>query len=398
MAPSRPSKKGKQEKQQQQQQKPNNAGALLADADTQYEVGNLDEAIALAGRALEATGPGGDFELRALNSLGIYSLEAGDAEDARGFFTRAVALDEQGLVDERVGGGPDKFLFLAQLSEEGGQDSVSWFERGAAALRAQILALSGESKGDDKNSSGGGGSSSSSSAGEALAHAQTRLGGVLCAVAEVYMTDLSWEADAEARCEALVTEAMLIAPGAAETWQTVANVRISQERAEEARAALRRSLELWQDLGPEDPAVPAFPTRVSLARLLMETEMEEQALVVLERLVTDDDSSVEVWYLGGWCLYVAGEKLREARQQKEEEDEEEDEWKATWRYARRWLMQCLKLYELEEYEDERLGAHAAELLASINGELGEPPEDEDDEAWEGISDDDEGHEDAEMEG
>ncbi|PTB69961.1 TPR-like protein [Trichoderma citrinoviride] len=375
-----------------------NINKLIADAETQYEVGNLDEAIALASKALELTGEGGDFELKALNLLGVLSVEDGEVEDARDYFLRAVKLDEEGTLDDKIGGGPEKFLFLAQLSEEGGQDSVQWFERGAAALRKQIQAL------NDATAAGRRTPEQQSR----LDELQSKLGGVLCAVAEVYMTDLSWEADAEQRCEALVTEAMLIAPDCAETWQTVANVRISQQRLDEARAALKRSLELWQDLPPEHPSVPEFPTRVSLARLLMETEMEEQALGVLERLVTDDDSSVEVWYLGGWCLYVAGEKLREAaakpqqqRQQQQQngeggEEDAEKEWKATWGYARKWLSQSLKLYELQEYEDDRLGEHARELLESINKELGEPPEGEDDDEWSGISDD-EGDEDEDHE-
>ncbi|KKP01206.1 hypothetical protein THAR02_06688 [Trichoderma harzianum] len=361
-----------------------NLSKLIADAETQYEVGNLDQAIALASKALELTGEGGDFELKALNLLGVLNVEDGEVEEARDYFLRAIKLDEEGTLDEKIGGGPEKFLFLAQLSEEGGQDSVQWFERGASALRKQIQALNDVANKTPEQQA-------------ALEEMQSKLGGVLCAVAEVYMTDLSWETDAEQRCEALITEAMLIAPEYPETWQTVANVRISQERLDEARTALKRSLELWQDLPPEHPSVPEFPTRVSLARLLMETELEEQALSVLERLVTDDDSSVEVWYLGGWCLYVAGEKLREAKpQQNGTEDSASEEWKATWGYARKWLTQSLKLYELQEYEDDRLGEHAVELMQSINKELGEPPEGEDEEEWSGISDDEDEDDDEEM--
>ncbi|KAF4122476.1 TPR domain protein [Geosmithia morbida] len=370
MAPSRPPSK--------KDAKPQGAGTLLADAETQLTVGNLDEAIALARKALETTGEGGDFELRALNLLGTLHVETGDVDEARDFFARAVKLDEEGTVDEKVGGGPEKFMFMAQLSEEGGQDSVKWFERGAAALRKQIQALTEAaptgSRTDEQQAS--------------LDDKQSRLGGVLCAVVEVYMTDLSWEEDAEQRCEALVTEAMLIAPGSAETWQTVANVRISQQRVDEARTALRRSLELWQHLAPEHPAVPEFPTRISLSRLLLEVEMEDEALTVLQRLVSDDDQSVEAWYLGGWCLYIAGDKLRQSNP---------DEWKSLWTSSRQWLAVCLKLYEVQEYEDERLGEHAAELLQSINKELGEPADGEEDEwADDYASDDDD--DDDEMQG
>lgn len=361
MAPSRP--EGKKEKP--------DVGKLLADADTQLEVGNLDEAAALAQQALEVTGEGGDFELRALNLLGTIFVEMGDIDDARTCYERAVSLDEDGTLDEKIGGGPEKFLILAQLSEEGGQDSVNWFERGATALRKQIHTLSSTPRSAEQQVN--------------LHEKQQKLGGILCAVAEVYMTDLSWEPDAESRCEALITEAILIAPGSPETWQTVANVRISQERGAEAQTALKRSLELWQDLPPEHPAVPEFPTRIGLVRLLLETGLEDDALKVLERLVTDDDSSVEAWYLGGWCLYIMGEKTRTKAPARNGASSEDEDWKSIWKTSRQWLMRCLKLFQLQEYEDDRLGQHAQELLQNINKELGEPAEGEEDE-WDDATD------------
>lgn len=370
MAPSRPEKKDKPD-----------AGSILDDAETLFEVGNLDEAISLADKALTTTGEGGDFELRALNLLGLLHVEDGEIDEAREFFERAAKIDKDGDMDEKVGGGPEKFLFLAELSEEGGQDTVKWFDRGAVALRKQIQALDAVA---------------SKTPEQQAAHddKQKKLGGVLCAVAEVYMTDLSWEDDAEQRCEALITEAMMIAPGSSETWQTVANVRISQERTDEARTALKRSMELWQDLAPEDPAIPDFPTRIALARLLLETEMMEDALVVMERLVMDDDESIEAWYLGGWALYLAGEKLREAKGGSANGADVSEDFTATWKSSRRWLAQCLKLFEAQEYEDERLGEHAVELVLNINKEIGEPEEGEDE--WEIASSDEEDEEDEEM--
>ncbi|KAM3443542.1 hypothetical protein MY4824_000428 [Beauveria thailandica] len=365
MAPSRPEKK----------EKPS-AGALLDDAETLFEVGNIEEAISLADKALATTGEGGDFELRAVNLLAILHIEDGEVEEARSLFERAANIDKNGEMDEKVGGGPDKFLFLAELSEEGGQDTVKWFDRGATALRKQIQNLDSISSKTPEQQA-------------AYDEKQKKLGGVLCAVAEVYMTDLSWEEDAEQRCEALITEAMMIAPGSSETWQTVANVRISQERNDEARTALKRSLELWQDLAPEDPAVPDFSTRIALARLLLETDLMADALVVLERLITDDDESIEAWYLGGWALYLAGEKFRDAKRSTNGDGPSED-LRTAWKSSRRWLAQCLKLFEAQEYEDERLGEHAVELVLSINEEIGEPEEGEDE--WDVASDDEDDEE------
>ncbi|KAI0882731.1 TPR-like protein [Annulohypoxylon maeteangense] len=374
MAPRRPDKKSKKQKGGISRaaggdSKPVSSQVLVKAAEFQLQEGNIQEAAALAQKALEQTTNDSDDQLLALNFLGQINLELGDFEAAREHFLRAVKIDEDGSKDEEVGGGPEKFLCLAQLSEEGGRDSVTWFERGAKALKAQIAAKE-EARGSRRKSD---------DAGTAifLDELKKKLAMTLCSVAEVYMTDLSWEEDAEQRCEALVTEATLVAPDFAETWQTLANVRISQERMDDAKAALTRSLELWKDLPPEDPSVPDFPSRVGLARLLMEVGMEQDAIEVLERLVGEDDQSVEVWYLGGWGLYVMGEKQKAAKSS-------EEDWKASWISSRVWLNQCQHLYTLQDYEDEPLGEHAKELLSLIAKDLGEAPigEEGDEDEWE----------------
>jgi tetratricopeptide (TPR) repeat protein len=362
--------------------KPVTPQVLVKAAEFQLQAGNVQDAATLAEKALEQSSPGSDDALCALNLLGPINLELGDLDTARAYLLRAVEIDQDGAKDESVGGGPEKFLTLAQLSEEGGKDSVHWFEKGAAALKRQIQALEdvqgkGKGKGTD---------TASDEQKLVLDELRKKLAMTLCSVSEVYMTDLSWEEDAEPRCEALTTEATMIAPDFAETWQTLANVRISQSRFDDAKAALTRSLELWKDLAPEDPAVPDFPSRVALARLLMEVEMEQDAIEVLERLVSEDDQSVEVWYLGGWGLYVMGEKQKE--------NKAEDDFKASWISSRVWLNQCLHLYKLQDYEDERLGEHAKELLGAIAKELGEAPagkeeDDDDGDDWEDEESDEE---------
>ncbi|KAK3362849.1 hypothetical protein B0T25DRAFT_20186 [Lasiosphaeria hispida] len=357
-----------------------NTRELLAKATALLEVGDPEGAAKAAGTAYDHIGEKGRLAGAALSLLGQISVELGDIEKACEYFTRAVALDEDGVLPEEEGGGPEKFLWLAQLSGEGGQDSVSWYQRGASALRTQIQVL-GEQLGSlpytrDQQAA-------------AISEKQRKLADTLCAVAEVYMTDLSWEEDAEQRCEALITEATLLAPDLAETWQTVANVRISQTRKEEAREALKRSLGLWADLAPQDPRVPPFPTRVSLVRLLIEVDMEESAIEVAQRLIREDDRSVEVWYLGGYGRYILGDKMKQ-------EGADAESWQRVWRSSRKWLAQCLRIFEVEEYEDDRLRDHAQELLVLIKAELGEAAEgDGDANEWEDTDDEDEDEEDEE---
>jgi hypothetical protein len=122
----------------------------------------------------------------------------------------------------------------------------------------------------------------------------------------------------------------------------------------------------------------------------MEVGMELEALEVLERLILEDDQSVEAWYLGGWCLQLLAEKQQAPKDVEEETDvSPEARRHASLVASREWLKQSLKLYDLIQYEDERLKEHALELVQQMNKELGEDMEDdsnaedgEDGEDWE----------------
>ncbi len=346
-----------------------NPRQLLSDATLKLQQGDAEAASKIAKTALEHVGADGRYAGACSSLLGQIHVELGDIDEARRYFLQAVEADEDDTLPDETSGGPEKFLWLAQLSEDGGQDSVTWYERGAAALRKQIQTLT----------DGLANLPQTRDLQEAvISEKKRKLADALCAVVEVYMTDLSWEEDAEQRCEALVTEACLMAPDMPETWQTVANVRISQARAEDARAALDRSLDLWKDLPPDDPAIPPFPTRVSLVRLLAEVAMEETAYEVADRMLQEDDTSVEVAYLGGFALYALGER------RKAQAAGGDESWKNSWRSSRGWLSNCLGLFEAQEYEDEQLGEHAKELLESIKAELGEAEGDDD--GWEDVDD------------
>ena len=381
---------------------------MCAEAEALLREGRAEDALPVALRALSvlsrqagagATTTTATTTVTALPALGLVAeiyLELGATSTAREYFLRAVSLDPAGQVPETHGGGADKFLWLAQLSDEGGADSVAWFERGAAILRRDIGAP-GAKEGAEK---------------------RKKLAGALCGIVEVYMTDLSWDPCAETKCEALISEALLVAPRCAEPLQTLASVRISQARSAEARRALSESVALWRDLEPGDDAVPEVPTRVSLARLLMEVGMEEEALGVVERLVQEDDGSVEAWYLGGWCLYLLGLKRRQKGEggngaggvdAMEDGDGDDGDGDGGDLYAqsmvssREWLRQSLKLYELVEYEDERLRDHAMELVRELDGIIGGEGDDEVDggeDEWNGFGEESEAgeREDEEMDG
>ncbi|TKA25709.1 hypothetical protein B0A50_05804 [Salinomyces thailandicus] len=399
----KPGRKQREAKEALQQQKAKSTGKqqkmetpeqLYASAIALVEQSQPDEAISQAHKLWQQVSNGSVTEkLPALNLLGEISVELGDIDGAKQYFEQAVLLDPEGKVPEALGGGAEKFLWLAQLCEEGGKASVEWFERGAKALHAEIEVLeAGKMPPMDEESSL-----------VLRVEKKRKLANAICGIVEVYMTDLSWEEDAETRCETLIMQAMTVEDETSpEVLQTLASVRLSQERKEDAQAALTRSLATWRHLDPEDPAVPDFPTRISLSRLLMEAEMEREAMFVLQRLVTDDDQSVEAWYLGGWCQNLIVEKLKEADQNGDTSangtgaTETESELMTAMKGSRNWLKMALKLYKQLDYEDVRLHEHAQELVTALNAVLG-PEEKEaeggDEDAWEEWEGLDEGEED-----
>lgn len=211
------------------------------------------------------------------------------------------------------------------------------------------------------------------------------------------------ETDAEQRCEKFVTEALLIVPTSAEALQTLASVRVSQQRVEDAVAALQRSFSLWKDLDVSSGEIPTYASRINLSKLLIETEQHEMALEVLERLQLEDDQLPDLWYLGGWCLFLLGEQEPEGSHGRAE----------LWATSREWLENCetvsslslprtfafggtdrMKLYVVLEWEDEGIKEHASELLVKINAVLSER-DDEDEEGSEEEWEDDEDDEMAE---
>jgi tetratricopeptide (TPR) repeat protein len=337
---------------------------LLAEAATLLQQSQPELALPLAEKAvrrLENQVTASISPAAAICLLAEIQLELGDVDTARANFIQAVDVDPIGAYV-----GADALLWLAQLCEDGGQKSIELFERANDVLRERINDLESKIK-------------HTAELQVELVNLKRKLSDALCSMAEIYMTDLSLEADAEAKCESLVTEALLITPDSPSALQTLASVRISQLKTVDAQAALRRSLGVWENLPPDDVTVPDFPTRISLARLLMEVQMEVQAMEVLERLVSEDDQSVEAWYLGGWCQVLLAEKLVD------DESGKPDKQKG----AREWLKSCLRVYEVVEYEDERLRDHAMELVTALNTDLGVEG---DEEEWQDESTESEGEE------
>jgi len=133
------------------------------------------------------------------------------------------------------------------------------------------------------------------------------------------------EPEAEQNCESLLALAIQADPSNVEVLQSLASVRMSQQRQDDARKCVEQAWSLWKDLPPgehdssslnidqpfiDDSTIPSIPIRLALTRLFLELSMHKEALTVLTGVIESDDQEVEAWYLEGWCLLLMSEEAK----------------------------------------------------------------------------------------
>ena len=159
---------------------------LLTQATTLLQTGQPDAALPIARRALNLLQPASNshtpLSLPVLNLLGEIYLELGDPSSATTSFLQAVSLDPEGAVAENEGGGAEKFLWLAQLCEDGGEESIKWFDKGTQVLERDIVDLEVQmatrTPEEEERK-------------VLLEEKKRKLAAALCGMVEVWMTDLS---------------------------------------------------------------------------------------------------------------------------------------------------------------------------------------------------------------
>jgi len=224
----------------------------------------------------------------ALDGFGEMCLQLGDVNSARQVFERSVKLSPAG--------NAGRYMYLGQIGKGG--DALRWFECGVHWLRAERDAV--------EHASG-----SRKELQEQWVASSYALATALCSVAEIYLTDSCDEANAEQKCEMLATEAVGLVQGLAEQtlaepYQTLASLRLSQERPEEAATLLDQTLKIIQAT-LDTPAQPPLDFRMSTAKLLMEVGRADDALELLQALRMEEDESLELWYLLSCAALQANE-------------------------------------------------------------------------------------------
>jgi tetratricopeptide (TPR) repeat protein len=268
----------------------------------------------------------------------------------------AAAADVSADVLERRAG---LFLYVGQLSE--GADALASYRSGIGCLQLALARREVEQIPDSRTTTNKPASDPKDDEDEngtvtQLGETRQQLASAYCSVAELYLTDLCFEDNAEQECENCIGKALELSSSsdAVDAWQAMANLRLSQKRGPEAAECVLRVFDVirvgCQSLAalvglrdghdPDDRAsssdskqavelqnleevqrLPGFEFRCQTVKLLLEcsavlksesttddgasgssrraSKCARAAIDVLGSLLAENDEVVEVWFLTG---------------------------------------------------------------------------------------------------
>jgi len=293
-------------------------------------------------------------------------------------------------------------LYLAQLTDDDPHAALAHYQSAIDLLQTQLKGKSVASGNEDEDGD--------------EAEVKGNIVRAFLGMVEIWMDpqyDLCVDPAASSTCDALLSHALQIDPRNLEALQTLASVRLSQEKQDEALVALRTFPPPPDDASdPQSHALlllNALPvqTRIARAKLLLECGAYPDALALLEGVLAADDGHVEGWYLMGWAWWLLATRTRDgditdtnagAAAAVLSEYGQPLAWQDMARDARDCLETCQTLHASQEYPDEPLLEHVKELVGELDA-LGiepSPAEQEgNEEEWDDVSDEDE-DEDVEM--
>ncbi|XP_060595383.1 uncharacterized protein LOC132749586 [Ruditapes philippinarum] len=271
--------------------------------------------------------------VRALETSGALLIDLGNLEAAKQCFGRAVVVSPNE--------GYSKYLNLGQLFE--GAQSIECYQKGI-----ELMVAEKEKKEAKEVAAACGGDSG---------HVTDRnISDAYVAIAEIYMTDCCFEADAEDKCRCSILKAIEADPNNPDAVQLMASFLLTKEKTQEARQEIKKSVNLWLPAfkASENPEAStseplecsqSFESRLAAGKILIEVEEHELAIEVLETLLEEDDENVEVWYLIGLANHHLGDEGRDN--------------------ARSYLNKAKKVYNKTKCKDEDLLKHIEELLETL---------------------------------
>ncbi|KAL7424035.1 hypothetical protein Q5752_001620 [Cryptotrichosporon argae] len=323
-------------------QSASSAADLIDKAHTLLAQSNFELAIKFLERLLELEPENGE----ARELVGIAELEGGDAD--RGRQHLLLLLPPHATSPTH----PSPYLYLAQVAEDP-HEALGYYSTAAAMIEQR--ASSGQGSDEEK---------------EMAVSA-------LVAMVEIWMSDLCFEPSASDNCDALIARALALSPASAEARLSLASIRISQSKFDEARQI---AVGLYKEVDDPDSPLPSLPTRLLLVRLLLEHSLHAEALDVVGTVRDEDALELEGAYLEGWAWWLRAEALgtgasAEAVAGKPDVDEEPTVAECL-SESMRALLECARLFGEQDHPDLGVGTHTEELLRALKEKGVEPAADE----------------------
>lgn len=287
--------------------------------------------------------------IRVLERLGESKVAIGDQSGAKADFQEAIALLEKEEGEKNIRFHETRsslYFYVGQLCIE--REALYAYKQGLTSMES-CAALAKNMNPDDMDSD------EQDSPAQAVYEVRTKLSGGYCTIAELYLTDLCFEDNAESECETCLARALELKDRDGQPFidalQTMASLRLSQgaKRLEAADYILRAfekmkvgcdalaSLVGLMENGVSAPSdgqaleltnvdsvnsLPEFEFRCQTAKLLLECaalvrdtpglkdnqKVAEQqcvsaAVSVLGSLLAQNDEVVEIWFLAG-CAFA----------------------------------------------------------------------------------------------
>uniref|UniRef100_A0A3Q0S9Z6 Si:dkey-12j5.1 n=1 Tax=Amphilophus citrinellus TaxID=61819 RepID=A0A3Q0S9Z6_AMPCI len=237
--------------------------------------------------------------LQVLDMLGHIYSELGDTQKAK----------EISFLAAYVGHG--KYMYLGQIHT--GQEAVDYYTRGIHVL------LNALEKQETTTAQAGAAAQPDE---DPELPTEKDVSVAYCSIAEIYLTDLCMEEGAADKCREFIEKALQYHHDNPEALQLMASYLFSTERNQEGKDYLLKSVGMWLPAQKHSAAssttgediqneIPPYESRITTAKLLIESEEYEMAVDVLEGLLEEDDEVVQVWYLSGWVCYLQLEKEKE---------------------------------------------------------------------------------------
>eukprot|EP00298_Acanthocystis_sp_HF-20_P005025 c15309_g1_i1.p1 GENE.c15309_g1_i1~~c15309_g1_i1.p1 ORF type:complete len:356 (-),score=163.48 c15309_g1_i1:30-1073(-) len=206
-----------------------------------------------------------------MDMLGEILAENGAGDEAKQILTQSISISPNS--------GHSKYLSLAQLTEFPG--NVQLIQKGIEILSSEKAKLEpfASSQNDD------------------LKRVIASICSAYCSIVEIYMSDGCDEPNAESECVRNVEAALKVDPSSVESLCTLASLRLTQTRRDDAKVALARAVEIVNNFPEDDDFYPPFEIRRSLAKILLECEKFEDADDIIDTLLMEKEDNSELWFL-----------------------------------------------------------------------------------------------------